>query len=184
MESWGGPKDLEEIFFAEHNARLLDELRRKAEHEERREMLRRVVAIDEVAFLDHLIALGIGPEQALVLRLIPLVFVAWADGQIDKREREAILNAAARQGLAAEEMAREILGDWLERRPDKRILQMWKDYVGHIWDKFTAAEQLEMRKNLFEATQDVARAAGGVLGLARISGAEQAMLDEIEQTFA
>ncbi|HXV75857.1 MAG TPA: hypothetical protein VD788_06005, partial [Candidatus Polarisedimenticolaceae bacterium] len=64
--------DLEEAFFARENARLLEQLRIKTEQAERRALLRRVVDIDDDAFLDRLITLGIGPERAMVLRLTPL----------------------------------------------------------------------------------------------------------------
>jgi hypothetical protein len=172
--------DLEEAFFAEQNARLLAELRKKSAHDERREMLRRVVAIDDDGFLDRLIALGIGPERAMVLRLTPLVFVAWADGAVDEREREAILRAAASQGIAAEELAREVLGDWLVRKPNARILEMWKEYMRKMWNRFTPDEQLRMRRNLLSGTREVAQAAGGFLGVKTISAAEQRVLDELE----
>ena len=175
------PVDLEEAFFADQNARLLKQLRKEAEHGKRREKLRQVVAIDDEGFLDRLIELGIGPERAMVLRLTPLVFVAWADGSVDEREREAILKAAAKQGMAAEEMAREVLGDWLERKPDPRILEMWKEYIRQVWERFTPEERQQMRHNLLSATREVAQAAGGFLGLKSISAAEQNVLDDLEK---
>jgi hypothetical protein len=180
MERSQRGQDLEDAFFAKENARLLEELRKKAEHQERREMLRRVVGIQDDAFLDRLIAMGIGPERAMVLRLTPLVFVAWADGSVDDREREAVLRAAAKQGIAAEEIARQVLGDWLVRKPDQRILDMWKEYMRHVWEKFTPEEQEQMRHNLLTATRDVAQAAGGFLGLKAISAAERKVLDDLE----
>jgi len=143
-------------------------------------MLRRVVGIQDDAFLDRLIALGIGPERAMVLRLTPLVFVAWADGSIDDREREAILRAASRQDLVAEDMARQVLGDWLERKPDQRILDMWKEYIRHVWAQFTTEEQEQVRNNLLAAPREVAEAAGGFLGLKAISAAERRVLDDLE----
>jgi len=171
---------LEDAFFAKESARLLEEMRKKAEHTERRDLLRRIVAIEDDGFLDRLIALGIGPERAMVLRLTPLVFVAWADGHVDPNERQAVLNAAARQGIAAEEMSQEVLGDWLERKPDPRILEMWKEYIRQIWPRFTAEEQQQMRHNLLAATQEVAQAAGGFLGMKSISAAERQVLDDLE----
>jgi hypothetical protein len=173
--------NLEEAFFAQENARLLDEMRRNAADDARRELLRKVVRIHDGAFLDRLIALGIGPETAMALRLIPLVFVAWADGSIDEREREAIMRAATEQGLAAEDMVRQMLKRWLERRPDPKMLTLWKEYVRHIWDSFTSDEQWQLRQNLLAAASDVANAAGGFLGLAKISSAEREMLDDLEQ---
>jgi hypothetical protein len=172
--------DLEEAFFADQNARLLERLRAKAELAERRAMLRKVVGVEDDAFLDRLLALGITPERAMVLRLTPLVFVAWADGAVEPKEREAILHAAARHGLTVEEMGREVLGDWLERKPDPRILEMWKTYIRSVWTKFTDEERAKMRENLIATTREVAKAAGGVLGIHTISSAERKMLDEIE----
>jgi hypothetical protein len=173
--------DLEEAFFARENARLLEQMRIKAERAERRELLRRVVAIDDDAFLDRLVTLGIGPERAMVLRLTPLVFVAWADGKIEPEEREAILRSATEQGIAAEAMASEVLGDWLERKPDPRILDMWKQYIQHIWGRFTAEERERMRHNLIAGTRAVAEAAGGFLGMKSISPAERKVLEELEE---
>ncbi len=175
--------DLEEAFFAKESARLLEQLRAKDEKEEQREMLRQVVRIKDEAFLDRLIALEIRPETAMALRLIPLVTVAWADGHMDDREREAILNAAREQGLAAEEMSRQVLRDWLESKPDVRLLNLWKDYIRHIWNKFTDDEQFQMRQNLLSAAEEVASSAGGFLGLAKISAAEQEVIDDLKKTF-
>ncbi len=172
--------DLEEAFFAEQNARLLERLRAKAERAERHALLRSVVGVDDEEFLDRLLALGITPERAMVLRLTPLVFVAWADGTVEPKEREAILHAAARHGLAAEDMAQEVLGDWLVRPPDPRILEMWKTYIRSVWTKFTPDEQEKMRDNLLAATREVAKAAGGVFGVHSISAAERKVLDELE----
>ena len=130
--------------------------------------------------LDGLIAMGIGPERAMVLRLIPLIFVAWADGNVDESERKAILDAATKQGLASEQIARDALGDWLERKPDTKLLEMWKSYIKEIWGRFTPDEQRQMRDNLLASTRSVAEAAGGFLGVATISAAERQVLDDLE----
>ena len=176
-----GAVNLEDAFFAKENARLLEEMRAKTEKEERRDMLRQVVRIKDEAFLDRLIAMGIGPETAMALRLIPLVFVAWADGEMDSRERDAILTAAREQGLAAEDMTRQVLKDWLEHKPDARLLSLWKQYVGHIWGRFTDDEQIQMRQNLLKAAEDVANSAGGFLGLSKISAAEREIIEDLQK---
>ena len=148
---------------------------------ERREMLRRVIRIQDEAFLDRLIQLGIGPETAMALQLIPLVSVAWADGHMDDREREAILSAAREQGLVTEDMARQVLKDWLEQKPDPQLLSLWKDYVGHIWNHFTDDEKLQMRQNLLTTAEEVANAAGGFLGLSKISAAEKEVIEDLQR---
>jgi tellurite resistance protein len=175
-----GAVNLEAAFFAKENARLLTELRAKTEKDERRRLLRQVVRIKDEAFLDRLIALGIGPETAMALRLIPLVFVAWADGEMDTKERDAILTAAREQGLAAEDMTQQVLKDWLRHKPDARLLSLWKEYVGHIWTHFTDDEQIQMRQNLLQAAEDVANSAGGFLGLSKISTAEREVIEDLQ----
>ena len=171
--------DLEEAFFARKHAELLEDLRKRDQKEQRREALRKIVSIKDDAFLDRLIAFDITPERALALRMIPLIFVAWADGAIDDREREAILRAAEQEGLTYETATSKVLSDWLETPPDQRVLTLWKTYIRKIWERFTPDEQWQMRENLIEATQKVATAAGGFLGIGKISAAEKAVLDDL-----
>ena len=178
------PNDLEEAFFAGENARALEHLRKQADREEQREILRRIVTVQDDAFLDRLIAMDLTPQRAMALRLIPLVFVAWADGNIDEREREAVMKAAVQQNIVAEDLARQVLQDWLSHRPDPGILELWKDYVRRIWPRFTPDEQLQMRNNLLTAAREVAESAGGFLGLATISAAERELLDELDEVVA
>jgi tellurite resistance protein len=173
---------LAEAFFARENAGLLEELRVKTDAEERRTMLREVVKIQDEAFLRRLDALGVGPETALAVTLVPLVFVAWADGKLDDREREAILQAARERGATADRIGRQLLKDALARKPDPRLLASWKTYVGRLWSCFTADERWQMRSNALGAAREVAEAAGGILGLvAKISPEERRVLEELEK---
>jgi len=89
---------LEAAFFVGENATLLQQLRLRTDEERLREELREVVKVKHERFLDRLVALGVRPETALALTLIPLLFVAWADGQLDERERKALLDAAQQRG--------------------------------------------------------------------------------------
>ena len=73
-------KSLEDAFFAKENARLLEQMRAKAKHDERRKALRDVIQIQDEGLVDHLLELGLGPETILAVTLIPLAMVAWADG--------------------------------------------------------------------------------------------------------
>lgn len=172
---------LEEAFFARESAAAARTLRVRTEEELRRESLAEIVAIHDERFLDRLVALSVTPETAVSLVLTPLIVVAWADGQIDERERKAILDAVDKRGVATGEIARKLLRSALDRKPDPRLFENWKSYVSRLWGCFTADERLRMRKNLLDSTRGVAEAAGGFLGLARISDAEQSVLRQIEQ---
>ena len=98
--------------------------------------------------------------------LSALVLVAWADGKLDDREREAILKAARARGLAAERVAGPLLDKLLAQPPDPKLLTQWKSYVTRLWGRFTAGERWQMRQNLLGSARGGAEAAGGFLGVA------------------
>jgi hypothetical protein len=173
-------KMLEEAFFAEENSRLLAQLRKKTAVEERRAALREVVQIQDEAYLDHLIELGIGPETVLALSLVPLMAVAWADGKLDDRERNAVLKAAEQKGVAPDSPGHQLLETWLSRAPAPHLFEAWRRYMGSIWNSFTTQQRYDMRVNLMGWMTSVAEAAGGFLGLtSKISASERAVLDEV-----
>ena len=174
-------RSLEEAFFGQENSRLLEKLRAKVARQEQREALRQVVKVQDDGFLDRLIDMGIRSETVLALRLVPLAFVAWADGSIDTKEKKAILDAAAKHEIAAGSPGHTLLTAWLARAPEPHLLEAWKAYVRSIWTAFRAEERDEMRRNMTGLARGVAEAAGGFLGLTSpISSAERAVLDEIE----
>jgi tellurite resistance protein len=178
-------RTLEDAFFAKENARLLQQLRERTRQQERRAAMREVVRVDDDALIDHLIALGLEPETVLALQLVPLATVAWADGQIEPREREAVLKAAAAQGVPPDSVAGQMLDRWLVQRPSTELVEAWKRHVRAIWPSLSPKERDEIRASALERARSVAEAAGGFLGLtSRISPQEKTVLDELAQALA
>ena len=178
-------KSLEDAFFAKENARLLEQLRAKALHEERRKALRDVIQIQDEGLVDHLLELGLGPETILAVTLVPLALVAWADGSIEPAEREAILRAASEKGVVPGTVAGQMLEAWLKEPLDAHLVDTWKQYLRTILPSLTPNEREEVRKMGLERARSIAEAAGGFLGLgSRISSAERAVLDDLEQLLA
>jgi hypothetical protein len=65
--------------------------------------------------------LGILPEDYRVLKLLPLIYVAWADGKIDTVKKERIhLFAARSYDLSASGVA--VLNRWLAERPSAEYI--------------------------------------------------------------
>jgi hypothetical protein len=173
-------QSLENAFFAKENARLLEQLREQARQQERRAALRAVVRVDDEALVDHLLALGLTPETVLAVTLVPLAVTAWADGEIQPREREAILKGAAERGMQPDSVAGQMLQNWLTRKPDAQLVDAWKKYVAAIWPSLTPHERAEVRESGLGQARAVAEAAGGFLGLtSKVSAKEQAVLDEL-----
>ena len=178
-------KSLEDAFFAKEDARLLAQLRAKVTRDERRKALRDVIMVQDEGLVDHLLDLGINPETVLAVTLIPLAMVAWADGSIEPREREAIQRAAAEKGIAPGSIPEQVLSTWLAKPLDAELVATWKRYIQAIWPSLTPHERGEVRKMGLERARAVAEAAGGFLGLvSRISPQEKAVLDDLATLLA
>jgi tellurite resistance protein len=181
----GRKKGLEDAFFAEQDARLRRQLREADEAGSRRKALSSATGIADDAVLDRLTALGITGETAAALSLIPLVAVAWADGQIDERERSAALAAAERLGLSKGEAGHQLFDGWLARRPPPDLLTSWKAYIAALAPTLDQEARDALRTALLGHAQAVAEAAGGFLGIgSKISDAERSVLADLEQAFA
>ena len=170
-------RTLEDAFFTKENARLLEQLKGK----QKREALREMVKVEDETFLDRLIELGIGPETVLALTLVPLIAVAWADGTLDGRERDAIIKAAEEKGVSPETAGHQLLETWLSRRPERELFDSWKQYVRGIWETFTDEERQRMRERTLDWALAVAEASGGFLGvISKVSPSEQVVIKELE----
>lgn len=176
-------KSLEEEFFAKENARLRAELQARREREAAREALR-TAGVTSPALCDRLIDMGIDAEAVAALALVPLVAVAWADGAIQEREREAILHGARDAGLPQDGPAYQLLQGWLTHAPGQHLLDLWADYVRCLSAELDPERRREFRDQLLGRTRKIAEAAGGFLGLfSKISAREQAVLDQLERAF-
>ena len=175
---------MEESFFAEENAKLLERLRKEARTKQRRDALREALNIDDEGVLDALVELDLYPETAAAFSLIPLLEVAWADGHVNEREREAILKAAAQRGIEEGSTTYELLGNWLQRKPGPEMLETWKGYVKALVERMNLEQRVTFRTGVLTLARGVAEAAGGFLGFgSKISAVEQRALDDLDATF-
>jgi len=176
-------KALEESFFERENQKLLAKLREQGARERKRATLREALKIDDEDVLDHLVALDVSPETIVAFSLVPLVEVAWADGEIQPDEREAILRAADERGVSGSAISRQLLDSWLRRRPPAALLEVWRHYSKALLQELDANDCRMMRERVIGSARAVAEAAGGFLGLGSISAAEKAALQDLELTF-
>jgi tellurite resistance protein len=108
------------------------------------------------------------PREAYrMVSLLPLVYVAWADGKIQSQERALILSIARERGLLAHG-GEQALERWLADRPSQQQLKADIAALNELArsDRAWAAEFGADEEQLLLAwCQDVADAAGGLLGL-------------------
>ena len=76
---------------------------------------------DHDKLLRELQFLGIDETMVELLALLPLIQVAWADGTVQAKERELILELASTSYHLPDD-ARTMLEDWLSHPPSQRYL--------------------------------------------------------------
>ena len=174
---------LEDSFFAKENARILQELREASAHEEKKKEFREYLNIENEEVLDALIDLEVEPETLVAFTLVPLVEVAWADGEIQPKEREAILKAAMERGVEDGSPTCTLLRNWLQTPPDPVLLETWRGYIEELMVSLGERARAHLKSASIGRARAVAEAAGGFLGIGSISAAEKKMLEELEWAF-
>ena len=169
---------LEEAFFKERDRELLAKMRGELESFEESRKLAHVSGIVQEQVLLNLVKAGIKAETLAAVVTIPMVEVAWSDGAVSSAEKAAVLNAAAKQGLQPGTAPYELLERWLVDRPDSRIVAAWKEYVRELAKRMPKATIDAMHKDVIDRCVRVAEAAGGFVGIHRISKIEQATIDD------
>lgn len=172
---------LENQFFFEKDRALMEQLARLRQERECVEALSKVSGITDETVLKELVAHNIRPETMAALCLIPIIEVVWADGKVDAREIEAVLEAARKNGLAEDHA---VLQEWLRNRPDSKLLEVWKKYVRALAKEIDREVMVAMETDILAHARAVAEASGHFLGLiSPISPKERQVLDDIAEFF-
>lgn len=175
-------RTLEDLFFYRMNRELQDRHRELARMEHNRRSLSEVSGITGKAILDRLLEVGITPEVLATLAVLPLAEVAWADGRVQKAERDAVLSGAASFGMARGEVDSAILEQWLRRRPPRQLREAWTTYISGLCEGLSPAQRRVLADKLVCRARDVAQAAGKILGIGSgIAAAEKAALARMEE---
>ena len=176
-------KALEDSFFAKENERILQELRAVKAREEKKKEFREYLNIDNEEIINTLVDLEVEPETLIAFSLVPLVEVAWADGVIQPKERDAIIKAAIERGVEDGSPTCALLRNWLQTKPDPRLLEVWRGYVEAVMGSLGERSRAHLKSGTMGRARAIAEAAGGFLGVASISAAEKKMLEELEWFF-
>ena len=175
---------LEEEFFKRKNQQLVEKLRATLERDQPRETIRALTGIQNEAVLDTLVTLHVNHDTLAAFALYPLVEVAWADGEVDDREREALLKAAAEHGIKPGPAAHEALAEFLREVPRDDARRAWRMWATELAAKLDGPERKTLREGLIQRARAVAEASGGFLGMgSRVSPKEQLVLDAIAAAF-
>jgi len=179
-------KAMEEAYFRQENAKLLDKLRHKASLDEIALALRDKLMIDDPDLLQKVRDLGINSDTAPAFFVAPLLQVAWAEGRTSKQERDTVLRLARKRGLEQDSPAYHALEEWLVVRPSDAFFDTAGEVLNAAFAVLTPAEREERILSIVHACHEVAEASGGLgrlLGLGDgVSSTESATLDKITRT--
>lgn len=171
---------LEDLFFAHEEAASRRQAQATQVADRRREDFAEASGITDDALLGRLADLGIGPDTLAALMLVPVVVVAWADGDVDVEERRSVLSAATDSGLDVGGNGYRLLQRWLSTRPSLELFEAWKDYVQALSTSMPAEPMQSLRSEVLRRVRGTADATGGFLGFGRtLSTAEEIVLAEV-----
>ena len=172
-------KALEELFFQKQNAKNLERLREQKRAKEAKQALGDVSGITNDELLQALLDAGLSAETLAAVSLIPLVVVAWADGEVQANEQTTIMKAAEEAGIHSGTEPHALLSDWLTQQPTEDLMSTWKVYMMELLETLSDAQRKVFAEKLIARSTAVAQAAGGFLGIAAIDGNEKRVLAEI-----
>ena len=173
---------LDTIFLSEEEAQALDHVIDSTPHHELREALAAVSGITNPTVLDLLVKQGITPRTLASIVLVPLVEIAWADGELHEKEHQAIMVGLDDIHFAAN-VDRELISRWIRRPPNPLLLNAWKILISDLCEAMGTGEIAILKQEIYRLGRLVASAEGGFLGFGAISAPERAMLDELQAAF-
>ncbi|MCP4782382.1 MAG: hypothetical protein GY903_33905 [Fuerstiella sp.] len=174
---------LEDEFFRRVDEKLAQALREKWQHERDVESLKQESRIEDVTVIEEMRSVGIHPGMIRAITLVPAIHVAWANGFIEKQERDAVQHAAHSIGISEESTTGHLLASWLDHQPTPDLLQAWADYVAELHKVLDLVSYRHLHNNAVDTARNIAEAAGGVLGVYSVSVAEEGAIRQIDQAF-
>jgi hypothetical protein len=119
----------------------------------------------------------------MLLHLVPLIQIAWAEGNVSDRERDLIIEAARSRGIEAGSPADRQLAEWLAQRPSDELFEKTLRAISAILQARPAEEREASQRDLLSYCTAIASASGGVLGFRAVSDEERQILARISREF-
>lgn len=173
-------RGLEESYFQKKERELIEKQREKVALENARAKLSEKTGITNQQILEALEELGYNHETVRLLHLMPVIYVAWADGRMKDKERKMILEVARLAGISEGTQADDRLARLLDSAPSEEV---WEASFLAIQAVLRAGnkEQVEqMRKDVLSYSDAVASLSKGLFGLELLgTGAERSALERV-----
>jgi hypothetical protein len=175
---------LADAFYRGDAEALREHLELEGEEKAARASLAAATGISDPGVVAELAGLGIRVETLAALALIPLIHVAWADGEMEERERDAILDACMAIGSDKDSTSYRLLEIWTLEEPPPDLTNAWRAYIAALSAQLSRSEAGRLETNLLGRAREVAAAAGSSLERSpHISSEEEACLRTLASAF-
>jgi hypothetical protein len=171
---------LENQFYDKENQDKIAGLKDKMSKDE----LRKASGMTDDSVLEKLVHLGLNAKTIAALSLVPLIQVAWADGEIQENERTSILAGASGKGLEQGTDGYDLLNTWLAKKPSHELFDAWEAYIKALAAQLNDEQNRLLKNQIVGFAKMVAASAGGILGFGKVSASEEKVLQRIESAFA
>ncbi len=172
-------RSLEDEYFRKRDRDLVEKMRQAAAAEEARQQMGSRTGLQDPEILDELQRLGFTPDTVVLLPLVPVVQMAWAEGGVTEAERALIVRLARSRGIEEGSAADRELSAWMTNRPDDAVFA----HAGRLIRAMLASGSDKVANlsvdDLVQYCEQIAAASGGILGIGRISAEERALLSSI-----
>ena len=174
-------KAQEDEYFRRQDKALIEKLQQRGRDEATRRRMAEQSGVADQEILRDLQALGYTPETLMLLHVVPLVQMAWAEGSVSDSERDLIVQAARTRGVDKDSAADRQLAAWLADRPSDELFAKTLRAIGAILESRPPEERDATQKDLVARVTAIASASGGILGFGKVSPQEQQVLARITQ---
>lgn len=172
---------LEEEYFRRKEKEVIEKMRSRAQAEAQRRRLGEQTGVADEEVLSDLQALGYTPETVSLLHLVPLIQMAWAEGDVSSKERDLIVRAARARGIEPDSAAEQQLNRWLTNRPSDELFEKTLRAIRAILAARSPEERADSERDLLSLCTAIASASGGIVGFGAVSSDERQILARITE---
>ncbi len=174
---------LEDEFFHRVDLQLIEKLNEQQKLEADEDALTIATGIGDRSVLAELIGVRMTPQTLLAFTLFPAVHVAWSNGYVQTAERAAVLKAADLVGIAAGTPSYELLEFWLKTPSTTELFHAWSQFIHAVRPTLSVSAFRELHDTALSRSREVTEAAGGILGIGKVSQAEEDRLRQLDEVF-
>lgn len=156
---------LEEEYFRKKDRELVEKMRRVAAADQARGELSRQTGVSDPAVLAELQELGFTADTVILLPLVPVLELAWAEGGITPAERQMLVSVARTRGIAEGSAADWQLTAWMAVRPAPEVFAKAARLISALLSSGSGVAQGLTAEQLVQYCEQIASASGGLLGL-------------------